>query len=293
MLTKSVELGSRLIPLPFEDTPDYRRMIANIYASMWGSHPTVWEMHVINRQFVEFEGVSAIPATKHCVAQALRADVLADMLGLRPALTHELVAGVLLTDSYKAEKRRYMNRVSPSWDSYAEAQRLAKASWVDSGMFSPNVITIASSVAHETLLDMEQICDGKFDHLCQDPFTIARLVAHYVDDISRNHDWVEEAGEHGNMLDLRMQHNARNPAYAQLNEEGRLCLRQEAVDAGLPRYFTGYETTYEAQARVGHRVERVLARLIGRRFDLYVEPIDLPVIVDNSIRGGMIDLMRA
>src|SRR6185503_9221169 len=119
-----VELGSELVALPMENTPSYRRLLAGVYARMWRAHPLAWEMHVLNEQFETIDGVNGIPATKHCVAQALRAEVLAWLLGLRRPLTWETIEGVLVADAFKAGERRHMNSVTPSWDSYAEAQNI-------------------------------------------------------------------------------------------------------------------------------------------------------------------------
>lgn len=274
-------LGPELITLCDEGL-QYRRLLAREFVRMWRTHPDVWQMHILNRQFTHHDGVNAWPATLHCVAQALRGEVLASLLGLENSLQYLLVKAILLTDSYKAEERRYMKRVGPSWDSYAEAQRRAHESWVASEMFAPIVLTIASSVAHESLLAMEVLCAKRAKEL--PPFAVAQLAAHYVDDISRNHDWVEPAAEDGtNMIQRRMRQNASNPVYAQLNEEGRVRLRAEAEEAGLP-YFTAGETTYEAQARVGTLVEECLARTIMQYRGIVFRPIDLPVIIDNTIR---------
>ena len=282
----TIELGSELIPLDVDpDHPVYMQILARWYATMWRAHPTVWEMHIRNGQFDTVNGRNGIPATKHCAAQALRAEVLAKVLGLNRALTYELVAGVLLTDSFKFREWQYMQRVGPSWDSYAEAQRQAKRSWQATQMFSDRVIRLASSVAHETLLSMEIFCD-RFELGEQlTPFEIAQLIAHYADDISQDHRWVTEKREGRNVLEERiLVRNASNPTYKRLNEEGRVRLHEEAVAAGYPQYFANHETTYEAQARVGRRVQMVLATLLGHALKQRLDPLDLPVIIDNAIR---------
>lgn len=290
MRLEELDLRSGLIPLVVDEgNPVYQRIMARLYAEVWRAYHNVWKMHGINGQFtnVEINGElrNGIPATKHCVAQAVRAQALAKMLGLPDDIIRILVEGVLLTDSYKFREWCYMQEVGPSWGSYADAQDQAKKTWVDSGMFSREVLVIASSVAHETLITMELLCDaferGTLTHL-----QIAQLIAHYVDDISANHAWVTQRAGNTNVLTERiLVRNASNPTYRRLNAEGKTRLHQDASRMGFDWLFTDGETTYEAQARVGISVQAVLAemlqaRLGGRQF----HPFDLPVIIDNYLR---------
>jgi hypothetical protein len=290
MRLKIEELGGKLIPLAVgEDHPLHRRIFANWYAATWRAHPTVWQMHVINGQFttviIDGKERNGIPATKHCVAQALRAQVLGKLLKLPFPLIHELVAGVLLTDSYKFREWQFMQEVGPSWDSYAETQLLAHLSWAQSEMFSPRVMELAASVAHETLLKMELLCDKYDEGRDLTHFEIAQLIAHFVDDISQDHSWVTEGDGKTNVLTERiLVRNASNPTYMTLNQEGRTRLGEEANAAGHPEYFTSGETTYEAQARVGLRVQAVLATFLRGDELAWFNPLDLPVAIDNVLR---------
>jgi hypothetical protein len=301
MRLKAVELGGKLISLVVpEDSLPYRRITTKWYAETWHAHPTVWEMHMRNGQFVDTTanvrhpetGVittqtrNALPATKHCVAQAKRAEVLARLLGLPRWLIYELVAGVLLTDSYKLNEWLLMQRKGACWDTYAEAQALAHASWVTSEMFSPNVLTIASSVAHESLLQMLLLCDKYDEGTDLTPLEVAQLIAHFADDISQDHAWVTEREGNTNVLTQRiLVRNASNPTYMTLNQEGRTRLWEEANAAGYPEYFTSNQTTYEAQAEVGLRVQALLSTLLSEKLGgVRFNPLDLPVIIDNVLR---------
>lgn len=291
MRLTQAELGGKLIPLMVpEEHHFYQRLLWNTYVRTWRAYPTAYQMHVNSGQFdtvvIDGKERNGIPATRHCVAQALRAEVLARMLRFGGTLTNELVLGVLLTDHWKFKEWRYMQEVGADWDSYAEAQVRSKADLEDSGMFGPRVLTIAWSVAHETLARMESLCDKFYnDAEGLTPFEIAELVSHYVDDISQSDAWVTEAKDGLNVLDARILiRNASNPTYMRLNEEGRTRLQQDASEAGYPGYFTNNETTYEAQARVGRRVQKVLTTLLIERFGTIFDALDLPVIVDNVIR---------
>jgi hypothetical protein len=290
MRLKAVELGGKLIPLAVgEGHPLHRRIFANWYATTWRAHPTVWQMHAINGQFktviIDGKERNGIPATKHCVAQALRAEVLARLLGLPRSLSFELVAGVLLTDSFKFREWQFMQEHGPNWATYAKAQYLAHESWAQTEMFSPRVMELAANVAHESLLKMELLCDKYDEGGDLTDFEIAQLIAHFVDDISQDHAWVTEREGNRNVLTERiLVRNASNPTYMTLNQEGRTRLREEANAAGYPEYFTSGETTYEAQARVGLRVQAVLAALLRGDRLTWFNPLDLPVVIDNVLR---------
>ncbi len=260
----------------------YRRLLAREYVSTWRTHPDVLEMHVRNQQFVVIEGVAAFEAARHTVAQALRGEVMAQLLRLPRYQTMLLIKGMLLTDSFKADERRYMQANGYSLESYNQAQHLAHLSWKQSGMFGPLVMDIASAVAHESLLKMEIICTKAIDHLSWKE--ILFLVAHYLDDISRGWEWCKSAVGDMNMLDFRTAGNAANPAYQLINETGWAWLRQQAENTfgPLTHYFREPTTTYEAQLETGKRVQARLVDLLAQ-YGTDVTPAELPEFIDQLI----------
>lgn len=264
----------------------YRRLLAREYATIWRAHPDVLKMHKQNRQFVTIEGVVAFEAARHTVAQALRAEVVADLLGLPNDQTHKLVAGTLLTDSFKAEERRYMKAHGFSLESYNVAQQLAHEAWQKAG-FDPEVIEIAGSVAHESLVSMEILCALQPYQLT--PQQVLCLIAHYLDDISVGWEWCRPALGNKNMLDFRMEANAANPAYQEMNKVGGAWLRAQAQQAArrgfkaAQQLFNDNKTLYEYQAMTGRRVERRLWQLLQANSAFTASQPRLPEFIDSIL----------
>lgn len=269
-----------------EEHPAYPGIRRQHFVALARQHPDAWRMHHINEQFHTIEGVNGIPAVRHCMVQAARARVLACLLRLDLITTNMLVKAALLHDSFKAHEVRYMRAVGPSWDSYDFAQQMAQQSWRQTRLFSEGVILIASSVAHESLVDMLVLAEKArlYGVGSLSPFEIAQLAMHYLDDITVEDQWAEPADGSSNIISVRMRRNASNPRYARLNEQGRTMLRAEAAKRGLP-HFLHQETTYAAQEWVGYLVQDLLADLVGARTGgIAIRSVDLPVIIDNIIR---------
>lgn len=262
----------------------YRRLLAEEYARIWRMHPDVLEMHKRNRQFVRTaDGIAGFEAARHTVAQALRGEALAVLLGLPLYQEYLLIKGILLTDAFKAEERRYMLAHGLTLQSYIDAQLLAHESWEQSGMFGSLVMRIGSSVAHESLVMMETIYAKPF--YAQTWQEILFLAAHYLDDISLGSEWCRPALCGRNMIDFRTEANAANPAYQAINEAGAMWLRQQAVETWGPdtSYFGDGKTMYEYQAETGKRVERLLVALIEGATGNVVNPLRLPEALDTMV----------
>jgi hypothetical protein len=72
-------------------------------------------------------------------------------------------------------------------------------------------------------------------------------------------------------LDRRIDKNESNPRYRQINEDGKL-------------FFNG-ETAYQAQRRIGHMVEKRIAKLIELKSGEKIDPLKLPEIIDMEIKN--------
>ncbi len=218
-------------------------------------------------------------APQHCLVEAARVRVMGGMLRLEESDIAKLEKAAMLHDSFKARETKIMRESGPTWDSYEQAQAAARKAWEDSGLFETDVMDIAGSVAHEFIDEMYAIL-GKPDT----DLTVMdkmRLVMHYADDYTFNSRWSEPAGEDGGEIDRRCLKNEQNTRYASLNQTGLDHFGY--VDRGV---FIP-ETTYQAQRRSGHMVEERLAGLIcaaNGLSDGAINPLDLPVVVDNQIK---------
>ncbi|HUC89536.1 MAG TPA: hypothetical protein VMR45_01935 [Patescibacteria group bacterium] len=218
-------------------------------------------------------------APQHCLVEAARVRVMGGMLGLAEAEIAKLEQAAMLNDSFKARETKIMKENGPTWDSYEQAQAAARKAWEDSGLFEADVMDIAGSVAHESIGDMHAIL-GKPDTDLT-PMDKMQLVMHYADDYTFNSRWAEPAGKGRGEIDRRCLKNEQNTRYASLNQTGLDHFGYVDKGVFIP------ETTYQAQRRSGHMVEGRLASLICAANGLpdgAINPLDLPVIVDNQIK---------
>ncbi|HSX32126.1 MAG TPA: hypothetical protein VLF43_02600 [Candidatus Saccharimonadales bacterium] len=285
------QFGAEATPIPIdevESTLAYQRARAGYFGGIALKNFGAMRTQVDNDQFgtviAHVDGdpnnvmnIKAKPAVQHCLVQGARAEVIGNMLGLQPDEIAELQEAAVLHDSFKAHEVKIMKEKGPSWDSYDEAQAEARKSWERTGRHSTRVMDIAGSVAHESIHDMEAILAKPDEDLTA--FDKARLAMHYLDDYTVEYYWAEPTDAEGNDLDRRMTKNENNERYKALNETGR-------------QHFNG-ETAYQAQRRSGHQVEDRLATLITANTGVELNPLDLPVIIDNQIKQEILAEMPA
>jgi len=271
-------------PIEIDETqPEWCRARVAYFAGAALRHKDAWQMHHDNGQFdvllaavgEETREIRAKPSIQHCMVEAARARVIGGLLGLSEDAIYTLEKAALLHDSFKGREVVMMLERGPSWESYDAAQAAARDSWERSGRFSTEVMDIAGSVAHESLLEMEEILAKPDEELTD--FDKMCLAMHLIDDSTVEFYWATPADESGNDLDRRMTKNEHNERYTALNEEGR-------------KYFGG-RTAYEAQREIGHRVEDRLAGLIMAETGTTFNPRDLQVIMDNQIKLDITDIM--
>lgn len=235
--------------------------------------------------------------SEHCLAEVARVRVLTDLLSLDEAVAKDTSTAAALHDYFKKGEKELMvaNGLSP--EAYSEAGRQS-AEGLRGAVFGPEsqprgfserVVLLAGSVGHETVPEAELIAN-KPDKTDQD---LAYLAMHAVDDWTMNANWANpaELGEDGvvrNDLDRRMDAASANPRYAVLRDH-----ILTGVD-GQP-YRGGTEGAYDAQRRVGHEVMGALTDAIRERThgEVNINPIDLPVYVDNVIKQHILHRAHA
>ncbi len=219
--------------------------------------------------------------TEHCLVEAARVEVLADLFGLSDQLKEDLRVAAALHDFFKKQEKEIVTKEGFSWmgfdiSSSRATQLLEEQSKTDKGVrFSSNVIRLVNSVGHvqSSLLEVQKMLN--FESL--QPDQIAVLIMHYVDDYTVGSDWVPEYSEGSiSPLDMRMNKNEANPRYSLLNEQGK-------------EYFNG-ETTFQAQRRIGHLVEERLAKLLSEIKGTEVNKDKLPQMVDDIIRKKILGI---
>lgn len=206
--------------------------------------------------------------TEHCLVEAARASVLADLLHLSPDLTYDLIQAAALHDFFKKGEKRIATEGEFSWDSYTRASEEADKEMRAAGV-SERQIALVNSVGSGSLPETQRILDKpeKTD------FDLAFLAMHYIDDYTFESDWTNPNevinGKIINDLDRRMDRNEAHPRYQRLNLEGRKHL--------------GGETAFEAQRRLGHEIEELLTQVINQRNWNALDPNRLHEYVDGVI----------
>jgi hypothetical protein len=234
------------------------------------------------------EAVSYISAhnwdnvSRHCLLEAARACIFADLLRFDVRLKRDLVFASLLHDGHKQREIEAMREEIAHGGSGQSASNKAVEAYLDElrsrGVARRTVEFIGLIGGLPEVLARVMAIAEKVN---QNDEEVAALVAHYIDSYTRNDEWVQaaqsEAGVRINDLDRRMRNNRRNSNYQKGNEE----VRQELLRHPL---FSGMDC-FGAMAYVGHRIEERFSALIAARSSRVIAPLDLPEVIDISVRA--------
>jgi hypothetical protein len=137
------------------------------------------------------------------------------------------------------------------------------------------IIKLHDKVGHASCPETEKIVDGKTNI---DPNTkILTLILHYVDDITTNPNIIDptitfdETGNRLNALDRRCIQNEKNSNYVDYNNAWK----------EDPRNNTG-ETAFGMQRRIGHKVEKYLADILGLE-DSLILPLFISLQMEEDV----------
>lgn len=213
--------------------------------------------------------------TEHCLVEVARVEVLSDMLGISDVAKQELMIGAALHDvNKKNEKTKMVNAANSGesvWDAYHQAAIESNA-LLQAASFNEREIKYAGSPGPESLKDIQDILEK--ENL--EETDIAFLVIHYVDDITKDSDWIEpvnpdENGQLRTTLDVRLDESKiASNHYAKFNQEGRAHFKNRTV--------------WQEELRVGHLVENRLAQEISNRSNSSIVPHNIPQLIDGKIK---------
>lgn len=211
--------------------------------------------------------------SEHCLVEAARVDVFSDLINLSEKTKEELRLAAALHDFYKKHEidsiKKALDSNIDTWSAFNENQKQELQSMKRAGI-SENIIDIIQSIGipKESLLLMTNILE-KDEAISEKD--VACLIMHYVDDYTKESDWVEPAKEGINDFDRRIIKNESNPNYTELNKEGT-------------GWFHKDETPFQAQRRIGHMVQRKISELIKEKSGIDINPLNLPEFIDNEIK---------
>lgn len=195
--------------------------------------------------------------SQHCMVEAARAEVLADLLALSPQTKEQLFAAAILHDFNKKQEIEYTAAKGRTVESFDEIYEMSRQKLRGAGI-GDTLIELADSVGHSSAEDMEEILAK--DSLSE--YDIARLAMHYLDDYTLNAEWASTFDGEKNDLDRRLDANDTNPKYKKLFDSGR----------------------YALQRSVGGLVETKLAELIKERSGQEVAAKLLPETIDERLK---------
>lgn len=209
--------------------------------------------------------------SEHCLVEAARVGIFADLLGFSADLKDDLVKAAAVHDFYKKDEVAKLRANGTSWEAYADAQQEAKVI-LDTSSLSQRAVRLATCVGHETIPEAEELAT-KPDLTDEDK---AWLVMHYADDYTVNAEWAKpatlEEGKLVNDLTRRMQQNKQNA------QPGG---KYEGIHRAGVEHFG--EPTYDAQERVGELVQGRVAALVSASIGQTIEPAYLPEYIDSHI----------
>ena len=200
--------------------------------------------------------------SKHCIVEVARASVFAEKFGLLEETKNNLIEAAALHDFYKKKEIKSAGSTGLTWEnmrrSSLEADKIMRAKGV-----KKDVIELVDSVGLGALENIERILKKK--RLSEKD--IASLVLHYIDAYTKETDWAKVAEGDINAMDLRINDGAINPKYRPVYEK---------------EYSDG-ETVANAQSRIDHSVQEVLAGMLRKKTAEEVAPQDMPYLIDQDI----------
>lgn len=210
--------------------------------------------------------------SEHCLVTVARSEAFADLLGFSPAVRNGLMLAAAVHDFYKKGfKEATRNSADPRADTLRAEQESARI--VGQSRLPFEAVEIVKILGDRMILVACQIAEQPVvSELDQ-----AKLVLRYIDDYTVGSNWVGSVDTVGkNSLDRRVEANDANPKYRQNSEQWR-------------EYLDG-ESLHEAQRRVGHLIERRLAKIINTPRKEPIEALSLPQFIDESVQLRIINV---
>lgn len=213
--------------------------------------------------------------TTHCLVEAARAKIFADLLGFSKEVSTNLITAAALHDYNKRSEVEVGKGVTEiTWESTEETSVQGDIQMRECGI-PDDIIVLVNAVAHTSFQKTAELLEKGM--LSEEE--VAYLVMHYIDDYTIESTWAEDSeivnGKLINALDKRIAKNKENAKYRKINEKG---------------FELFGVSTYDYQLTLGKKVEAVLAGLIRAETLQPIVPQNLPCFIDNLIKEetGMI-----
>lgn len=206
--------------------------------------------------------------SEHCLAEAARAEVFADLFGLSPELKKDLKIAAALHDYFKKREKEITRQGGSTEGSFAQAEAESLRQ-LRGASFNDRVIYLVSGTGTVESIKVEAPRLLEKPELSEDD--IAYLGLHHIDDYTMSDPltmkpvWVTSAevlpdNRVVNIFDKRM--DDLDIRYPELKAEG----------------FN------DLQRNIGHQVEERLSQILLERTGLQVSPKQLPEVIEQGIK---------
>jgi hypothetical protein len=206
--------------------------------------------------------------SEHCLVEAARAEVFADMLDISEDVKKDLIFSAVLHDFFKKGEITIYKEEGMTWDNYEKAEEKASEFMRKKGI-SARIIKLVGSIGNIGAIEVKSVLEK--ENLAEED--VAFLVLHYIDAYTSGSDWavVAVAGEDGRVVnDVDRRQNSAGLKYGHLLESGR------------SRF--GGEYPMAVEIRVDHSTERKISGMLKAVRGIDVAPEDLPCFIDDEIR---------
>lgn len=217
--------------------------------------------------------------TGHCLIEAARACVFADLFGFNAQLKKDLVLAALLHDGHKKLEIEAIQKEIKNGGSGRSASLAVTKKYLEElvakrvSKRTVGLIGFAGGMP-EVLFAAKEI----LDHAPLTDDDLAALVVYYIDAYTRNDEWAEPSSEGENDVDRRAKKNRNNPNYKKIGEEIDQIL-------GPHPFFSGMDS-FAAMAMLSHKTEEKLSELIAERSGRQIRPLDIPRKIDKILKTG-------
>lgn len=215
--------------------------------------------------------------TGHCLIEAARVSVFADILGFSAELKKDAMSAALLHDGHKRQEIAAIQEEMSNGGSGRNASMAATKKYLEDlaekGV-SKRVIRFIGFAGGmpEALFAVKDILNSESPR----DEDVAAIIINYIDAYTRNDEWAEPAVQGTNDVDRRVEKNKNNPNYKKIGEEISRILQS------VP-FFSGMDS-FEAMAAISHDVGKKLSELIIQKSGVQIASLNLPEEVDKILR---------
>ena len=213
----------------------------------------------------------------HCMMEAARGFFFSDILGFDPGLKKDLVMGLVLHDGFKRREITAIQDELAHGGTGLSASIAVTRDYISRlracGVPERSLLFINSIGGKpDVLVGIKKILDKA--SLTDDDWAV--LVAHYIDDYTRDGNWVEPASDGMNDVDRRILKNRNNQNYTRMNQESAQQFEQYPI-------FSGKDAC-SVMALLDRIIEKDLTALIAKRSQKTIAPLELPEVIDAELK---------